>query len=103
MGCYRDDEGIALLLQADGCTGWACTRSAVTNAFDRIRLAPRLNGGVLSRFDPLDAMPPSPRCLRCGTLMWFSRLEPHPTDHATIDNFIFQCACGELLTQSLPR
>jgi hypothetical protein len=35
--------------------------------------------------------------------MWFSRLEPHPTDHAAVDDVTFQCACGEQLTQSLPR
>jgi hypothetical protein len=75
----------------------------VTNAFERNQIPQRLNGSARSPLDPLDAMPPSPRCPRCATPMWFSRLEPHPTDHATVDNFVFQCVCGELLTQSWPR
>jgi hypothetical protein len=35
--------------------------------------------------------------------MVFTRLKPHPTDHAMVDEVTFQCACGELLTRSLPR
>ena len=75
----------------------------MTNAFDRTRVPQRLNGAAISLFDQLDAMPPSPRCPRCRMPMWFSQLEPHPTDHAAVDEVTFQCACGELLTQSLPR
>jgi hypothetical protein len=62
-----------------------------------------LNGATISSLDPFDALPPAPRCPQCAVPMWFSRLEPHPTDHATVDDFTFQCACGEQLTQSLPR
>jgi hypothetical protein len=54
----------------------------VTNAFDRTRSSPHLNGAAMALLD---------------------QFEPHPTEHATTDDFIFQCACGELLTQSLPR
>jgi hypothetical protein len=75
----------------------------VTNAFDPTRPPQRLNGAAMSLFDRLDPMPASPPCPRCTMPMWFSRLEPHPTDHETVDNFIFQCACGEVVTQSLPR
>jgi hypothetical protein len=75
----------------------------VTNAFDRTRSSPHLNGAAMDLLDQFDAMPASPPCPRCRMPMWFSRLEPHPTEHATTDDFIFQCACGELLTQSLPR
>ena len=81
---------------------------AVTNAFDRTRTPPHLNGSGMSSREMFphvgfDALPPSPACPRCSIPMWFSRLEPHPTEHATVDNVTFQCACGELLTQSLPR
>jgi hypothetical protein len=82
--------------------------SAVTNVFDRPRMPLHLNGSatsphVMSPLDGFDAMPTSPPCPRCSIPMWFSRLEPHPTKHATVDNVTFQCVCGELLTQSLPR
>jgi hypothetical protein len=103
MVCNRADKGIALLLQTVTCTEQVCARSAVTNAFDRTRVPPRLNGAAISPFDQFDAMPPSPCCPRRRTPMWFSRLEPHPTDHAAVDEVTFQCACGELLTQSLRR
>jgi len=35
--------------------------------------------------------------------MWFSQLEPHPTQHDALDEVTFQCACGELLTKSEAR
>ena len=75
----------------------------MTNAFDPNRPPRFLNGAAMSLFERLDPMPPSPPCPRCGMSMWFSRLEPHPTDYATVDNVTFQCACGELLTQPQPR
>lgn len=75
----------------------------MTNAFDHNHVPRRRNGAAMSSLNHLDAMPPSPPCPRCGMRMWFSRLEPHPTDHATTDDVTFQCGCGELLTQSLPR
>ena len=69
-----------------------------------IRLAPsNSNGAAMSPFDTMTAAAPSPPCPRCGAPMWFSRLEPHPTQHDALDEVTFQCACGELLTKSEER
>jgi hypothetical protein len=79
------------------------TRSAVSNAFDRTRYHQPRNGVAMSLFEQAPTRPPSLPCPRCGAPMWFSRLEPHPTQHDALDEVTFQCACGELLTKNEAR
>jgi hypothetical protein len=57
---------------------------------------------MASSSERLSTLLKSPPCRRCGAPMWLARMEPHPTPDSGADDMIYECACGEQLTRTVP-